>query len=74
MLINRKELKCWDREDSLYSIYVSTGNNMKKYENLSDYLCNCIGVSQQRNVCACAIDLARYNDMTMGKLFEKYEG
>lgn len=74
MLINGKELKCWDREDSLYGIYVSAGNNMKKYENLSDYLCNCIGVSQPRNVCACAMDLARYNDMTMGELFEKYEG
>ena len=25
-------------------------------------------------VCTCAIDLAKYNDMTMGELFEKYEG
>lgn len=47
---------------------------MIEYENLSDYLCNCIRVSQPRNVCACAVDLAKYNDMTMGELFEKYEG
>lgn len=45
-----------------------------EYENLSEYLCECIGVSQPRNVCACAMDLAKYNDMTMGELFEEYEG
>ena len=44
------------------------------YEDLSEYLCGCIGVSQPRNVCACATDLAKYNNMTMGELFEKYEG
>ena len=46
----------------------------KKYESLSDYLCNCVGASQPRNVCACAMDLAKYNNMTMGELFRKYEG
>ncbi len=45
-----------------------------KYENLSDYLCNCFGVSQPRNVCALVTDLAIYNDMTIAELFEKYEG
>lgn len=65
--INGKNLVGWDS-----SIYDSKIGN--KYGNLSDYLCNCIGVSQPRNVCACAVDLAKYNDMTMGELFEKYEG
>ena len=46
----------------------------KKYESLSDYLCNCVGASQPRNVCALAMDLAKYNNMTMGELFRKYEG
>lgn len=45
----------------------------KKYESLSDYLCNCVGASQPRNVCALAMDLAKYNGMTMGELFKKYE-
>ena len=65
--VNGKNLTGWDSP-----IYDSKIGN--KYENLSDYLCNCIGISQPRNVCACAVDLAKYNDMTMGELFEKYEG
>ena len=51
----------WDREQ-------------KKYSDLSEYLCECVGASTGKNVCACAMDLAKYNDMTMGELFEKYEG
>lgn len=65
--INGKYLTGWD--SSIYSSRIG-----QKYENLSEYLCECIGVSQPRNVCACAVDLAKYNDMTMGELFEKYEG
>lgn len=44
-----------------------------QYANLSDYLCYGIGASQPKNVCACAMDLAKYNNMTMGELFNKYE-
>lgn len=65
--VNGNNLVAWDSP-----IYESKKDN--KYENLSDYLCNCIGASQPRNVCACAMDLAKYNDITMGELFEKYEG
>lgn len=65
--INGNDLTAWDSP-----IYESKKGN--KYEKLSEYLCECIGVSQPRNVCACAMDLAKYNDMTMGELFEKYEG
>lgn len=43
-----------------------------QYAKLTDYLCNGIGASQPKNVCACAMDLAKYNDMTMAELFEKY--
>lgn len=64
--VKGNDLVAWD---SL--IYESKKGN--KYENLSDYLCNCIGVSQPKNVCACAMDLAKYNNMTMAELFEKYE-
>lgn len=64
--VNGKNLMAWDSP-----IYESKKGN--KYESLSDYLCNCVGVSQPKNVCACAIDLAKYNDMTMAELFKKYE-
>lgn len=52
-------------------------NTRAEYENfqyakLTDYLCYGIGASQPKNVCACAMDLAKYNDMTMAELFEKY--
>ena len=65
--VNGNDLVAWDSP-----IYESKKGN--KYESLSDYLCNCIGASLPRNVCACAMDLAKYNDMTMSELFEKYEG
>lgn len=57
----------WDDEDEddEFEIYAS---------NLSNYLCDVVGASQPRNVCALAVDLAKYNGVTMGELFTKYEG
>ena len=49
-------------------------SHMQVYTNLTEYLCECVGASTGKNVCACAMDLAKYNDMTMAKLFEKYGG
>ena len=72
-IVNGSELICWGKE-RVYPSFDYIPKEMKQYENLSDYLCNCVGASQPRNVCACAMDLAKYNDMTMGELFEKYEG
>lgn len=43
------------------------------YESLLDYFCNHIGASQPRNVCALAVDMAKYNNMTMGELFTKLQ-
>lgn len=69
--INGRELLGWagepwenEDEDDEFEIYV---------KNLSDYLCDVIGASQPRNVCALAVDLAKYNNMTMGELFTKCE-
>ena len=53
-----------DEEDDEFEIYAS---------NLSNYLCDVIGISQPRNVCAVAVDLAKYNSMTMGELFTECE-
>ena len=72
--VNGQKLKCWYNEDSCFSFYRGIGKYKRKYKSLSDYLCNCVGASQPRNVCACAMDLAKYNGMSMGKLFEIYEG
>ena len=73
VIVNGSELICWGKE-RVYPSYNYMSKEMKEYENLSDYLCNCIGASLPRNVCACAMDLAKYNDVTMSELFEKYEG
>ncbi len=45
-----------------------------KFSSLTEYLCDFIGASLPKNVCACAMDLAKYNNISMGKLFELYEG
>ncbi len=70
--INGYELLGWagepwedEDEDDGFEIYA---------KNLSDYLCDVIGASQPRNVCALAVDLAKYNNITMGELFTRYEG
>lgn len=56
----------WEEdEDDEYEIYASS---------LTNYLYDVIGASQPRNVCALAVDLAKYNNMTMGELFTKYKG
>lgn len=36
-------------------------------------LCEFIGASTPHNVVACAMDLGKFNHLTMGRLFKKYE-
>lgn len=77
MLVNGKELKCWTKEENnFYGTCWCYGEEelQKEHGPLSEYLCDEVGASLPKNVCACAVDLAKYNDMTMGELFEKYEG
>lgn len=62
--VNGKTLLGWNWRDK----------KRKKYEDLSEYLCDCVGASTEKNVCACVVDLANYNNMTMAELLEKYEG
>lgn len=46
----------------------------RKYTTLLNYLCDEMNVSSPRNVCAVATDLARYNGITLGELFSRYQG
>lgn len=48
--------------------------NDRKYSDVLTYLCDEIGASTERNVCACTIDLARQNNMKLSELFKKYLG
>lgn len=69
--INGKEILGWvdepweDENDDEWEIHSNS---------LTSYLCDVIGASQPKNVCACAMDLAKYNNMTISELFNKFEG
>lgn len=45
-----------------------------KYKHLLEYLCDELGVSNEKNITAVSMDLARYNNMTLAQLFAKYQG
>ena len=63
-IVNGEDLVGWN---------LNYNNKIRKYSNLSDHLCNCIGASTGKNVCACCVDLAKYNNMTMSELCQKYQ-
>lgn len=62
-IVNNQLLKCWDRGMS----------SRNEFTCLTEYLCDNVGASLPKNVCACAVDLAKYNDMKLSELFKKYE-
>lgn len=66
---DRKSGTCDGTEDDFNECF-----GAREYSGLLEYLCNELGASQPKNVCALAVDLAKYNNMTMGELFTKYEG
>ena len=47
---------------------------IKEYPHLLEYFCHELGASTERNICALATDLAKYNNITMAELFKKYGG
>lgn len=69
-------IDCEDRMDGMCEALdtdIDVCYKERKYNTLLDYLCNEMGASQPRNVCALAVDLAKYNNITIGELFTKYE-
>lgn len=63
--VNQKMLFGWVDEES-YEPYV--------YRNLLTYLEEEVGCTSFKNVCAVTKDLARYNAITLGELFQEYQG
>ena len=45
-----------------------------EYNDILEYFCDELGASTPKNVCALAIDLAKYNNMTVAELFRKCGG
>ena len=66
---DKKSKMCKSLDEDIDSCF-----GKREYQTLSDYLCDEIGASQPRNICALTIDLANYNNVTLGELFTKYEG
>ena len=68
--VNDKSLVGWERhtddEDEDFC--------QREYKTLLDYLCDEIGASTPKNVCALSVDLAKINHMSMGELFVTYQG
>jgi len=44
------------------------------YKTFTEYCCNQWGASTEKNVCAIAVEIAILNNITMGELFNKYQG
>jgi len=79
--INHHYIKAWDSDSRLENI--EENKELKpedryyedrKYNYLLEYMCDEIGVSMEKNICALAVDLAKINGITMGELFRKYQG
>lgn len=84
-VINGEKLMAWDglqRKEWCRDCNDCAGTEKNKDECFHDhqypdiliYLCDEIGASTERNVCACTIDLARQNNLTLAEFFKKYLG
>ena len=72
--IHGYEMLGWGYNKDFYDEDDEEYESEMEFDTLTDYLCDVLGASQPRNVCALAVDLAKYNNITMGELFAKYEG
>lgn len=84
-VINGERLMAWDglqRKEWCQDCSDCAGTEKDKdecfhnhqYPDILIYLCDEIGASTERNVCACTIDLARQNNLTLAEFFKKYLG
>ena len=83
ILLNGKEIIAWyddsedfENEEEKEAYLKECGGTMplEVYNNLLEYLCDYMGCSQPRNVCALTKDLAKYNNIKMSELFKIYQG
>lgn len=62
-IVNGHEIMLWHLDErDLYDTY----------DNILDYIYHHVGASSPKNVCAILVDLARFNNMTVGELCKKY--
>lgn len=74
--VNQQQLFGWPEED-IYEEYEGEEEEDSRsytYANLLSYLEETVGCTTFKNVCAVTKDLAKYNNITLGELFQKYQG
>ncbi len=83
VLINNKEIIAWyddsldfDNKEEKQEYLKENGGVMplEEFHDLLQYLCDEMGCSSPRNVCALTKDLAKYNNMKLSELFLKCQG
>lgn len=74
--VNGIELNCWYEpgKDELDELEEGEDYYRPEPSNLLEYLCDYMGCSAFRNVCALTKDLAKYNNVKLNELFKKYQG
>lgn len=83
IIINKKEIIAWYDDSNDFDnkeereCYLKEHNGvmpLERFSSLLDYLCYEMGCSSPRNVCALAVDLAKYNNIKLSELFKIYQG
>lgn len=76
--IKGQEIAAWDGDNRIEDDKAEDEDDRylfeREYHNLLEYMCEEIGASQPRNVCALAVDLANINNIKVSNLFKKYQG
>lgn len=73
-LVNNKPFTGWRNKYYQDDFENHEEENQSEYTCLTEYLSCHMGCSLPKNVIALCMDLARYNQMSVGELFSKYEG
>lgn len=83
ILLNGKEIIAWyddsedfeDEEEKQWYLEENGGvMPLEEFSDLLQYLCDEMGCSQPRNICALTKDLAKYNNIKLSELFKIYQG
>lgn len=73
-LVNNKPFTGWRNKYYQDDFENHEEENPTKYTCLTEYLSEHMGCSLLGNIIALCMDLAKYNQMSVGELFSKYEG
>ena len=67
-IVNGHEITLWDLNEALFHYR----DLHETYDSLLDYIYDHVGATSPKNVCAILVDLAKFNNITVGELCNKY--